>query len=73
MSAFEVLDRYGARVLARFVAALMLFLALHLLRWPLLIAVRVLDAAMRRVDAYATRQASPLITVPGEPRPANAS
>lgn len=72
MSAFEVLEHYGAARLARFVAALILFLFLHLLRWPLLLLVRVLEVAMRRVDGYATGLTNPLITVRGQPRHAHA-
>lgn len=72
MSAFEVLDRYGPGVLAKFVAALTVFLVLHLLRWPLQLAVRVVEVAMRRVDAYATAQTDPVITVRREPRHAPA-
>jgi hypothetical protein len=58
MSTFEVLDRYGTAALARFTAAVALFLVLHLVRVPLVAAVRALEALMRRVDGYATRQAS---------------
>ncbi|HEX3778151.1 MAG TPA: hypothetical protein VHX38_00655 [Pseudonocardiaceae bacterium] len=64
MTAIEVLDTYGAARLARFVGSLALLLVLHLLRKPLQVAVRVLEVAMRRADAYITRQASPLIVVP---------
>lgn len=72
MTAFDVLDRYGAGPLTRLVAALAVFLLLYLMRWPLTVAVRVLEVAMRRVDAYATRQANPLITVRRESRHAHA-
>ena len=61
MSVFDVLHRYGTAALARFVAALLLFLTLHLVRLPLIVAVRVLEIAMTRVDGYATRTA----TAPG--------
>lgn len=59
MTTFEVLDRFGTAALVRFVGALVLFLALHLIRMPLVVLVRVLETCMRRVDQYATRQATP--------------
>jgi hypothetical protein len=59
MTTFDVLNRYGTAALARFVGALVLFLALHLIRIPLVLIVRVLEISMRRIDGYATRQASP--------------
>lgn len=60
MSTFEVVNTYGAKALLRFVGSGAVFLLLHFLRWLLLLAVRVLDVQMRRVDAYATRQANPV-------------
>jgi hypothetical protein len=72
VSAFDVLDRYGAGRLARFVGALVVFLLLHLARWPLMLAVRVVEAAMRRVDVYANGLADPLMTVGREPDHAHA-
>lgn len=73
MTAFDVLDTYGAATLARFVGAVALFLLLHLIRWPLTVAVRVLTVAMRRVDAYATGQAHPpIVPVWREPSHAHA-
>jgi hypothetical protein len=50
MSAFEVLQRYGTWALVRFVLALLVFVVLHLVRLPLLVAARVLEVCMRRVD-----------------------
>lgn len=61
MTTFEVVNAYGAKALARFVGALSVFLLLHFLRWLLLLAVRVLDVQLRRIDGYATRQANPVI------------
>lgn len=58
MSTFDVLSRYGTAALLRFAGAVALFLALHLTRIPLVLAARVLEVAMRRLDGYATRQAS---------------
>ncbi|RZQ60860.1 hypothetical protein [Amycolatopsis suaedae] len=58
MSTFDVLQRHGTAALLRFAGAVLLFLALHLVRIPLVLAARVLELALRRVDGYATRQAS---------------
>ncbi|WP_216210585.1 hypothetical protein [Amycolatopsis aidingensis] len=58
MSTFDVLRRYGTAALLRFAGAVLLFLLLHLVRIPLVLAARVLEVAMRRVDGYAVRQAS---------------
>ncbi|MCP2255226.1 hypothetical protein LY13_004000 [Prauserella aidingensis] len=58
MSSFDVLARYGTAALLRFAAAVALFLVLHLIRIPLVLAARVLEVGMRRADAFATRQAS---------------
>ncbi|PRX43841.1 hypothetical protein B0I33_1094 [Prauserella shujinwangii] len=58
MSTFDVLARYGTAALLRFAGAVVLFLLLHLARIPLVLAARVLEVAMRRLDGYATRQAS---------------
>jgi hypothetical protein len=51
VSTFDVLGQFGTAALIRFVGALLLFLALHLVRLPLLVAVRVVEMSMRRVDA----------------------
>ncbi|MCR3719923.1 MULTISPECIES: hypothetical protein [Prauserella salsuginis group] len=58
MSSFDVLARYGTGALLRFAAAVALFLVLHLIRIPLVLAARVLEVGMRRADGFATRQAS---------------
>lgn len=55
---FAALDRYGTSGLVCLAAGLCLFLALHVARLPLQFAVRVLGAAMCRVDAYVTAQAT---------------
>ncbi|MPZ86310.1 MAG: hypothetical protein GEV28_40455 [Actinophytocola sp.] len=52
MSAFEVVQRYGTWALLRFVVALVVFVALHLVRQPLLWAARVLEVFMRRIDGF---------------------
>ncbi len=61
---FETLDRRGTWALLKFAGALVLFLALHLTRMPLVLLARVLEISARRVDAYATRQAARLPTGP---------
>jgi hypothetical protein len=55
---FETVERLGTAALLRFAGAVVLFLALHLLRIPLVLIARVLEVALRRVDQYATAQAS---------------
>lgn len=64
MSVFDVLHRYGTAAVLRFTGALLLFLALHLVRIPLVLTAQVLEVALRRVDAYATRQAGTSPTGP---------
>lgn len=64
MSAFDVLSRYGTAALLRFLGCVALFVALHLIRQPFLIAARLLEACMRRVDA----RLAACVTRPG-PRP----
>lgn len=58
MSIGEVLARHGTAALLRFAGVLLLFLLLHLVRIPLVLAARVLEVAMRRINDYAARQAS---------------
>lgn len=58
MSLFDVLHRFGTLALARFTLALVLFLTLHLVRIPLVLAARVLEVALYRINVYAARQAS---------------
>lgn len=64
MSAFDVLSRYGTATLLRFLGCVALFVALHLLRQPFVLAARLLEAGMRRVDARLTAT----VSTPG-PRP----
>lgn len=54
MSAFDVLDRYGTGALVRFLGAVALFVALHLLRLPFVLLARLLEVGMGRVDGYLT-------------------
>lgn len=58
MSVFDVLARFGTAALLRFTAALALFVLLHLIRIPLVLAARVLEVSLRRINDYAARQAS---------------
>jgi hypothetical protein len=48
----DVLTRFGGVALARLAGALVLALLLHLVRLPLLLAVRVIAVALSRVDGY---------------------
>ncbi len=50
----RLLERNGTWALLRIFAALALFLALHLIRIPLVLTVRVLAGVMARLDGYAT-------------------
>ena len=58
MSMFDVLQQHGTAALVRHLGAVAVFLLLHLIRIPLVVVARVLEIAMRRLDAFATRQAS---------------
>ena len=55
---FEVLRRFGTFALLVFTGAVLVFLVLHLVRIPLVLAARVLEISMRRVDGFVTRHAS---------------
>lgn len=52
MSASDVVAKYGTTALVRLLLAVALYLLLRALRWPVLLAVRLLDVALRRVDLY---------------------
>jgi len=58
VSAWEVLARFGTVKLLGFVVALLVFVALHLTRMPLLLLARLLEAAMSRVDHAITAAVS---------------
>ncbi|QRP46899.1 hypothetical protein [Amycolatopsis sp. FDAARGOS 1241] len=58
MSTFDVLQRFGTWRLLRFTGALLLFVALHLVRIPLVLLALVLEVALGLIDGYASRQAS---------------
>lgn len=52
MTASDVLAEYGGVALARLAGALVLALVLHLVRLPLVLAVRILTVSLSRVDSY---------------------
>ena len=52
MSPMDVAARLGTVALLRFAAGLLVFVVLHLLRLPLLIAARVLEMSLHRVDRF---------------------
>jgi hypothetical protein len=58
VSAWDVLARFGTLKLLGFLLALLVFVALHLARLPLLWAARLLEAAMSRVDHAITAAVS---------------
>lgn len=58
MTATDVLARFGTWALVKFTAALLVFVLLHLTRWPVLLLVAVLNAAMARLDAAVTSAVS---------------
>lgn len=64
MSVFDVVQQRGTWVLVKFAAAVGFFLLLHIIRIPLVLAAKVLEIAMRRADAAATRVAT---TAPAGP------
>jgi hypothetical protein len=53
-----VLSRYGTPALLRFTAAVAVFLLLHLLRIPFVLAARVLEISLHRIKDYAAQQAT---------------
>jgi hypothetical protein len=58
MSVFEVVHRFGTWRLVLFTGSLLLFVVLHVVRIPLVLLALVLETTLRRLDGYATRQAS---------------
>ncbi|OQO91966.1 hypothetical protein B1813_06695 [Saccharomonospora piscinae] len=59
MSVFDIVQQHGPWKLAGFVAALGVFLLLHLIRWPLALAARLLHAAQAGLDARITSAMTP--------------
>ncbi|EHY90014.1 hypothetical protein ACQPZU_01835 [Saccharomonospora azurea] len=62
MSVFDVLHQHGPWRLAGFALALTVFLLLHLLRWPLALAARLLLAAQTGLDHRLTNAITPETT-----------
>jgi hypothetical protein len=58
MSATDVLARFGTWALVKFVAALLVFVVLHLVRMPVRLLVVLLDSLMSRVDGAVTAAVS---------------
>ncbi|MEV6878635.1 hypothetical protein [Amycolatopsis sp. NPDC051128] len=65
MSVFEIAKEHGSWRLAGFALAVLLFCALSLLRWPLLLVARLLLAVQSGLDARIT--ASFAGSVPASP------
>lgn len=66
LGAFAALERLGTARLCALTLVLCAFVGLHLIRLPLLLAARVLGAAMARADFYLTQMA--IATAPAAPR-----
>ncbi|MDQ0378591.1 hypothetical protein [Amycolatopsis thermophila] len=64
MSMFEVLRRFGTKVLLKFAAAVGLFLLLHLIRIVPVLIAKVIEVCMRRLDTFIVEQASRAPTGP---------
>ncbi|WP_329054066.1 hypothetical protein OG738_13520 [Amycolatopsis sp. NBC_01488] len=58
MSLFDVVRRFGTWRLVLFTGSLLAFLALHLIRIPLVLLALVLETALGLLNDAATRQAS---------------
>ncbi|MFI5611334.1 hypothetical protein [Amycolatopsis sp. NPDC051903] len=58
MTTFDVLQRFGTLALIRHALTVLLFLALHLIRIPLVLLARILEWLMRRLNDYAAAQAT---------------
>nr|WP_042182588.1 hypothetical protein [Kibdelosporangium sp. MJ126-NF4]CEL15087.1 hypothetical protein [Kibdelosporangium sp. MJ126-NF4]CTQ93319.1 hypothetical protein [Kibdelosporangium sp. MJ126-NF4] len=59
MSAADVLRQFGTVALLRFLVVLLLFLALHLTRLPLVVLARVLEIGMHLMDRALVTGLSP--------------
>ncbi|MEV5720632.1 hypothetical protein AB0L41_42775 [Amycolatopsis mediterranei] len=66
MSVFEIAREHGSWRLAGFALAVLLFLALSLLRWPLLQAARLLLALQAGLDARITASFAGAVPAPTE-------
>ncbi|EHR48925.1 hypothetical protein SacmaDRAFT_0625 [Saccharomonospora marina XMU15] len=59
VTVFDIVQQHGPWRVAGFVAALALFLLLHLLRWPLALGARLLLAAQSGLDQRITNAVTP--------------
>lgn len=63
---FEIAREHGSWRLAGFALAVLLFLAVGLLRWPLLLAARVLLVVQSGLDARITASFAGAVPAPPE-------
>lgn len=66
MSVFEIAKEHGSWRLAAFALAVLLFCALSLLRWPLLLTARLLLAVQSGLDARITASFAGAVPAPPE-------
>ncbi|KFU82927.1 hypothetical protein SAMN04489729_4241 [Amycolatopsis lurida] len=66
MSVFEIAKEHGSWRLAGFAVAVLLFLAVGLLRWPLLLTARLLLAVQSGLDARITHSFAGNVPAPQE-------
>ncbi|MFE5506682.1 hypothetical protein ACWEOG_03725 [Amycolatopsis japonica] len=66
MSVFEIAKEHGSWRLAGFAVAVLLFLAVGLLRWPLLLTARLLLAVQSGLDARITHHFAGTVPAPQE-------
>jgi hypothetical protein len=66
VSVFEIAKKHGSWRLAGFALAVLLFCALSLLQWPLLIAARLLLAVQSGLDARITASFAGAVPAPPE-------
>jgi hypothetical protein len=56
MSLFEALEKAGTWALIKFAAVLVAFLTIHLIRIPCVLAARVLEVFLVRINVYVLAQ-----------------
>ncbi|OKJ93837.1 hypothetical protein [Amycolatopsis sp. CB00013] len=66
MSVFEIAKEHGSWRLAGFAVAVLLFLVVGLLRWPLLLTARLLLAVQSGLDARITHSFAGTVPAPQE-------
>ncbi|RSM58958.1 hypothetical protein DMH03_23965 [Amycolatopsis sp. WAC 01376] len=66
MSVFEIAKEHGSWRLAGFAVAVLLFLVVGLLRWPLLLTARLLLAVQSGLDARITHSFAGNVPAPHE-------